>query len=62
MNGLLDKEEIKKREDDIKNLQAYNPFKNSELSINVRNNYINEKGVEYFEYNVENLFIDYMEK
>lgn len=62
MNGLLDKEEIRKREDDIKNLQAYNPFKNSELSINVRNNYINEKGVDYFEYNVENLFIDYMEK
>jgi hypothetical protein len=62
MEGLVGKEELTSREDDIKNLQAYNPFKNSESSINIRNSYINEKGVDYFEYNVENLFIDYIEK
>ena len=63
MQGLIDKQEINRREDDIKNLQAYNPFKNSEKSDNVRNSYIADKGgADYFEFNVENLFIDYLEK
>ena len=62
MQGLVGQDEIRQREDDIKNLQAYNPFKNSETSNNVRNSYIQEKGVDYFEYNVENLLIDFMEK
>lgn len=62
MQGLIGAEEISKREEDIKNLQAYNPFTNSEASENVRNSYIKDKGVAYFEYNIENLFIDYLEK
>ena len=62
MQGLISEQEQVQRTDDIKNLQAYNPFKNSEKSDNVRNSYIQEKGVDYFEYNVENLFIDYLEK
>ena len=62
MQGLLSPEEMLQRTDDIANLQAYNPFKNSEKSDNIRNSYINEKGVDYFEYNVENLLIDFMEK
>ena len=62
MQGLIGAEEISKREEDIRNLQAYNPFTNSESSENVRNSYLKDKGVAYFEYNVENLFIDYLEK
>ena len=62
MQGLLSPEEMLQRTDDIANLQAYNPFKNSEKSDNIRNSYVNEKGVDYFEYNVENLLIDFMEK
>lgn len=62
MQGLIGEDEIRQRDEDIKNLQAYNPFKNSEVSDNVRNSYIREKGVDYFEYNVENLLIDFMEK
>lgn len=62
MQGLIGSEELTQRTDDIKNLQAYNPFKNSEKSDNIRNSYIAEKGVDYFEYNVENLLIDFMEK
>ena len=60
--GLVGNEEVQQREYDINNLQAYNPFKNSESSDNIRNSYISEKGVDYFEYNVENLMIDFMEK
>jgi hypothetical protein len=30
--------------------------------MNVRESYLNAKGVDYFEFNVENLFIDFMEK
>lgn len=62
MQGLVGNEEVQRREYDINNLQAYNPFKNSESSDNIRNSYISEKGVDYFEYNVENLLIDFMEK
>ena len=62
MQGLLGDSDVSQRRDDIMNLQAYNPFANSEKSDNVRNSYIAEKGVNYFEYNVENLLIDYMEK
>lgn len=62
MQGLVGESDISQRRDDITNLQAYNPFANSEKSDNVRNSYITEKGVPYFEYNVENLLIDYMEK
>ena len=62
MQGLVNSEEIESRMDDIRNLQAYNPFANSEKSDSVRNSYIMDKGVDYFEYNVENLFIDYLEK
>ena len=62
MQGLIGNEEVQQREYDVNNLQAYNPFKNSESSDNVRNSYISEKGVDYFEYNVENLLIDFMEK
>lgn len=62
MQGLIGQEEQNQRADDIKNLQAYNPFKNSEKSDNIRNSYIAERGVDYFEYNVENLLIDFMEK
>lgn len=62
MQGLIGSEELTQRRDDIANLQAYNPFLNSERSKNVRNSYLSEKGVDYFEFNVENLFIDFMEK
>ena len=62
MNGLVDPSEINQRRDDVANLQAYNPFLNSESNENVRDSYISEKGVDYFEFNVENLLIDYMEK
>ena len=61
--GLLDPKEILVRHQDIENLQAYNPFLNSEAHQNTRNSYIADKGGSaYFEYNVENLFIDFMEK
>ena len=50
MQGLVGNEEVQQREYDINNLQAYNPFKNSESSDNIRNSYISEKGVDYFGY------------
>lgn len=60
--GLIHDEENDRRDRDVSDLLAYNPFKNSEGSTHVRNSYIADKDVEYFEFNVENLLIDYMEK
>lgn len=63
LEGLIDPKERSRRAEDIEYLQAYNPFKNSEASEEVRNSYIRDKGgSDYFEYNVENLFIDFLEK
>lgn len=62
LQGLVGTDELVQREEDIMSLQAYNPFTNSEKSDNVRNSYILDKGVDYFEYNIENLFIDFLEK
>lgn len=62
LQGLVGEAEQQQREEDIRNLQAYNPFRNSEMNDNVRQVYIDEKGVDYFEYNIENLLIDYTEK
>lgn len=58
---LLNDEEKEARNRDIENLQAYNPFIRSE-DQNRRENYISEKGTDYFETNVENLIIDFLEK
>lgn len=58
---LMNEDEQQTRDRDIENLQAYNPFANQESS-NVRENLIREKGLDYFETNVEKLFIDYLEK
>lgn len=60
-NDILNEEEKQLRDADIANLQAYNPFLRSE-NVNRRNNYIISKGVDYFETNVENIIIDFLEK
>ena len=60
-NDILNDEEKKLRDSDIANLQAYNPFQRSE-NTNRRSNYIISKGVNYFETNVENIMIDFLEK
>lgn len=62
LQGVLGADDVRSRQDDLLNLQAYNPFTNSEKSDNVRKSYIADKGVDYFEFNVENLLIDFMEK
>lgn len=53
-----DKEEVSSA---IRDLQVYNPFTRSE-DVNRRANWINEKGVDFFETNIENILIDFMEK
>lgn len=60
MDDTLNEEEKAERKADLENLQAYNPFKRSEDS-NRRANWLNEKGLDYFETNVENILIDFME-
>ena len=60
-NDILTEEEKQLRDSDIANLQAYNPFLRSE-NTNRRNNYIISKGTDYFETNVENIMIDFLEK
>lgn len=60
-DDLLNEEEKQLRDQDISNLQAYNPFRRSEM-VNSRANYIISKGVDYFETNVENIMIDFLEK
>ena len=60
-NNLLteqDKDEISSA---IRDLQVYNPYTRSE-DTNRRTNWLTEKGVDYFETNVENILIDFMEK
>lgn len=59
--GILSDEDKQARDFDISNLQAYNPFSRSE-DVNRRENYLRTKGVDYFETDVENLIIDYLEK
>lgn len=59
--GILSDEDKQARDFDISNLQAYNPFSRSE-DTNRRENYLRNKGVDYFETDVENLIIDYLEK
>lgn len=61
MDDTLNDEEKAQRKADLENLQAYNPFQRSEDS-NRRANWINEKGVDFFETNVENILIDFLEK
>lgn len=61
VDDTLNDEEKLQRKQDIENLQAYNPFKRSEDS-NRRANWLNEKGVDFFETNVENILIDFLEK
>ena len=60
-NNLLTQEDKDEMSSAIRDLQVYNPFTRSE-DINRRANWINEKGVDYFETNVENILIDFMEK
>lgn len=60
--GLLSEEEKLQRDNDIERLQAYNPFLKSEMSQNLRQNYIDERGVDFFETDVETLMINFMEK
>lgn len=61
IDDTLNEEEREQRKQDIENLQAYNPFKRSEDS-NRRANWLNEKGIDFFETNVENILIDFLEK
>lgn len=61
IDDTLNEQEKAERKADIENLQAYNPFQRSEDS-NRRANWLGEKGVDFFETNVENLLIDFMEK
>lgn len=61
MDDALSDDEISERKDQLDSLQAYNPFIRSEDS-NRRANYIAAKGEDYFETNVENILIDFMEK
>ena len=61
MDDTLNEEEKAERKADLENLQAYNPFKRSE-DFNRRANWLNEKGLDYFETNVENILIDFIEK
>mgnify|MGYP003290503568 CR=1 FL=1 len=60
--GVLTEEDARRRDDEIQNLSAYNPFVTSESSENIRLNMLNDKGVDFFETNVENLIIDFLEK
>lgn len=59
---MLNNDEKRQRDQDIERLQAYNPFLRSEMSINSRNNYINEKGTDFFEYDLETIMVNFMEK
>lgn len=63
--NILNEDELDARNQDISNLSAYNPFHRSE-NVNRRENYLNkvisEIGVDYFETDVENLIIDFLEK
>lgn len=58
---MMNEEEQQMRNRDLESLRAYNPFLNKE-SANIRENLIREKGIDYFETNVEKLFIDFLEK
>lgn len=60
--GLLSNDEKLQKDLDFENLQAYNPFLKTEVSNNTRAAYINSKTPEYFETDVENILIDFMEK
>jgi hypothetical protein len=59
---ILNDEEKRQRDADIERLQAYNPFLKSETSDNLRINYIADKGVDYFETDLETIMVDFMEK
>lgn len=60
-NNLLTQEDKDEMSSAIQNLQVYNPYTRSE-DANRRANWINAKGVDFFETNVENILIDFMEK
>lgn len=60
-NDLLTQQDKEEMDSAIRDLQVYNPFTRSE-DMNRRANWINAKGVDYFETNVENILIDFMEK
>lgn len=62
VEDMMDEKEQDRRDSDIESLQAYNPFLNSEMSANVRSNYINNHDVDFFEYDLETLFIEFLEK
>ena len=62
IEGIMNKQELEQRDTDISNLQAYNPFKNTDRTGTFREQVITEKGTNYFEINVEDLIIDFLEK
>lgn len=59
---MMTEDEKRQRDDDIERLQAYNPFLKSETSVNMRQNYLANKGEDYFEYDLETIMVNFMEK
>ena len=60
--NMLGEEDNARRENDMTRLQAYNPFLCSEMSSSVRANYMNDHGADYFEYDLETILVNFMEK
>lgn len=60
--GILSTEEHDFMDENFEKLSSYNPFTASECSINTRLNLYKSKGFEYFETDVENIMIDFLEK
>lgn len=60
LRGNLTRSYVSERDSAIREMRTYNKYSRSELNQESRNSIINERGVQYFETNVENLFIDFM--
>lgn len=60
--GALDSEDVQARDNAIDSLRVYNPYTRSYTSLRERDMYIADKGVGFFETNLENICVDFLSR
>nr|DAF63725.1 MAG TPA: hypothetical protein [Podoviridae sp. ctz6O13] len=60
--GNLDAEDIELRDSAIDALRVYNPYSRSYTSLRERDMYIADKGIGFFETNLENICVDFLSR
>lgn len=60
LEGFLDKKAVQDRDSAMADLRVYNPYTRSFINMKEREAFIADKGVGFFETNLENIFVDFL--